>query len=154
MSDWNFSGAFWGTPANWTGGVPDGVGVSATIDASGFSGTGTHLVVFEDASAYLVGHLTLTTSTRTIALQGGASTTSAELNFFAGTGEPAVIEADSNGTSNLLFINGDNGLQLSVYDVRRQNIWRNLQRKLAECGPRLGVDVRRLACGVASADVR
>ncbi len=25
--------------------------------------------------------------------------------------------------------------------VRRQNIWRNLQRKLAECGPRLGVDV-------------
>ena len=38
--------------------------------------------------------------------------------------------------------------------VRRQNIWRNLQRKLAECGPRLGVDVRRRACGVASADAR
>ncbi|MCP5138227.1 MAG: CoA transferase, partial [Gammaproteobacteria bacterium] len=38
--------------------------------------------------------------------------------------------------------------------VRRQNIWRNLRRKLAECGARLGVDVMRPACGVASADVR
>ncbi len=38
--------------------------------------------------------------------------------------------------------------------VRRQNIWRNSRRKLAECGPRLGVDVRRRACGEASADVR
>jgi hypothetical protein len=46
------------------------------------------------------------------------------------------------------------GFALLLVAVRRQNIWRNLQRKLAECGPRLGVDVRRLACGVASADVR
>ena len=38
--------------------------------------------------------------------------------------------------------------------VRRQNIWRISRRKLAECGPRLGVDVRRQACGAASADVR
>ena len=39
-------------------------------------------------------------------------------------------------------------------DVRRQNIWHNLRRRLAECGLRLGVDVRRRACGIASADVR
>jgi multidrug efflux pump subunit AcrB len=38
--------------------------------------------------------------------------------------------------------------------VRRQNIWHNSRRRLAECGPRLGVDVRRRACGAASADVR
>ena len=38
--------------------------------------------------------------------------------------------------------------------VRRQNIRHNSRRKLAECGPRLGFDVRRRACGVASADVR
>lgn len=38
--------------------------------------------------------------------------------------------------------------------VRRQNIWRNSRRRLAECRPRLGIDVRRRACGVASADVR
>jgi predicted metallo-beta-lactamase superfamily hydrolase len=38
--------------------------------------------------------------------------------------------------------------------VRRQNIWRNLRCRLAECGPRLGVDVKRRVCGVASADVR
>ena len=38
--------------------------------------------------------------------------------------------------------------------VRRQNIWRNLRRRLAECRPRLGVDVRRRACGAASVDVR
>ena len=38
--------------------------------------------------------------------------------------------------------------------VRRQNIWRNSRGKLAECGPRLGVDARRRACGAASADVR
>ena len=38
--------------------------------------------------------------------------------------------------------------------VRRQNILRNSRRRLAECRPRLGIDVRRRACGVASADVR
>ena len=38
--------------------------------------------------------------------------------------------------------------------VRRQNIWHNSRLRLAECGPRLGVDVRRRVCGVASADVR
>ncbi|ABQ71690.1 transposase IS66 (plasmid) [Rhizorhabdus wittichii RW1] len=38
--------------------------------------------------------------------------------------------------------------------VRRQNIRHNSRRRLAECGPRLGVDVSRRACGVASADVR
>ena len=39
-------------------------------------------------------------------------------------------------------------------NVRRQIIWRKVRLRLAECGPRLGVDVRRRACGVASADVR
>jgi hypothetical protein len=38
--------------------------------------------------------------------------------------------------------------------VRRQDIWRRWGRKLAESGPRLGVDVRRRACGAASADIR
>jgi hypothetical protein len=38
--------------------------------------------------------------------------------------------------------------------VRRQNIRHNSRRKLAECGPRLGVDVMRRACGVASVDIR
>ena len=38
--------------------------------------------------------------------------------------------------------------------VRRQNIWRNSRRRLAESGPRLGFDVRRRACGAASADIR
>jgi type I restriction enzyme S subunit len=38
--------------------------------------------------------------------------------------------------------------------VRRQNIWLRSRRRLAECGPRLVVDVRRQACGVASADIR
>ncbi|MFN5084129.1 MAG: helix-turn-helix domain-containing protein [Novosphingobium sp.] len=38
--------------------------------------------------------------------------------------------------------------------VRRQNIWHNSRRRLAECRPRLGFDVKRRACGVASADAR
>ena len=38
--------------------------------------------------------------------------------------------------------------------VRRQNIWRNSWRKLAESGPRLGIDIRRRAFGAASADIR
>ncbi len=38
--------------------------------------------------------------------------------------------------------------------VRRQDIWLRWGRKLAESGPRLGVDVRRRACGAASADIR
>ncbi|MBN8830195.1 MAG: hypothetical protein J0G94_06095, partial [Sphingomonadales bacterium] len=36
--------------------------------------------------------------------------------------------------------------------VRRHNIWHRSLRRLVECRPRLGVDVRRRACGVASAD--
>ncbi|MBS0503213.1 MAG: hypothetical protein JSS55_05290 [Proteobacteria bacterium] len=39
-------------------------------------------------------------------------------------------------------------------NVRRQNIRHNSRRRLAECRLRLGVDVRRRACGAASADVR
>ncbi|MBB3927931.1 acyl-CoA reductase-like NAD-dependent aldehyde dehydrogenase, partial [Sphingobium jiangsuense] len=31
--------------------------------------------------------------------------------------------------------------------VRRQNIWHNSRRKLAECGPRPGVDIKRRSCG-------
>lgn len=38
--------------------------------------------------------------------------------------------------------------------VRRQNIWHRSRRRLAECGPRLGFDVRRRSCGAASADIR
>ena len=38
--------------------------------------------------------------------------------------------------------------------VRRQIIWRNWWFRLAECQARLGVDVRRRACGAASGDVR
>ncbi|SMG55250.1 Transposase [Paracoccus sp. J56] len=38
--------------------------------------------------------------------------------------------------------------------VRRQNIWLRSGLRLAESGPRLGVDVMRRACGAASADVR
>ena len=42
----------------------------------------------------------------------------------------------------------------AAYLVRRQNIRHNSRRRLAECGPRQGVDVRRRTCGAASADVR
>ena len=52
------------------------------------------------------------------------------------------------------YVVGDCGDGASAMLVRRQNIRHNLRRRLAECGPRLGVDVRRRACGVASADVR
>ena len=49
---------------------------------------------------------------------------------------------------------GPVALATETYRVRRQNIWHNSRRKLAECGPRPGVNVRRRACGVASADIR
>ena len=38
-----------------------------------------------------------------------------------------------------------NQMMARIDAVRRQNIWRISRRKLAECGPRLGVDVRRQA---------
>ena len=37
--------------------------------------------------------------------------------------------------------------------VRRQNIWRNLRRRLAEYRSRLWVNIRRRACGAASTEV-
>ena len=39
-------------------------------------------------------------------------------------------------------------------DVRRQIIWRSRWAGLVEHRPRLGVDVKRRGCGVASVDVR
>ena len=41
-----------------------------------------------------------------------------------------------------------------IESVRRQIIWDSWLRKLAECRPHLGVDVKRRSCGVASVDVR
>lgn len=52
------------------------------------------------------------------------------------------------------YVESFNGRMRDELLVRRQNIWRNSRRKLAECGLRLGVDVMRRACGVASADAR
>lgn len=43
---------------------------------------------------------------------------------------------------------------INLIRVRRQNIWGRWRRRLAEHRPRLGVDIRRRACGAASADVR
>ncbi|UDL90491.1 hypothetical protein LGH82_03765 [Mesorhizobium sp. PAMC28654] len=42
---------------------------------------------------------------------------------------------------------------LASSSVRRQIIWLRLDRRLAECRPHLGVDVKRRSCGAASADV-
>lgn len=49
---------------------------------------------------------------------------------------------------------GPVALATETYRVRRQNIWHNSRRKLAECGPRPGVDIKRRSCGGASGDVR
>lgn len=46
------------------------------------------------------------------------------------------------------------GKYRDVILVRRQNIWHRSRRKLAECGPRPGVDIKRRSCGGASGDVR
>ncbi len=45
-------------------------------------------------------------------------------------------------------------VERAVHAVRRQNIWRRPELRLAEGRPRLGFDVRRRACGAASVDVR
>ena len=42
----------------------------------------------------------------------------------------------------------------NVATVRRQIIWRSIWAGLVEHRPRLGVDVKRRGCGVASVDVR
>ena len=43
--------------------------------------------------------------------------------------------------------------QIELGIVRRQNIWLRKRRRLAECRPRLEVDVKRRSCGAASAVV-
>ncbi|MFD2440882.1 SIR2 family protein [Paracoccus kondratievae] len=55
------------------------------------------------------------------------------------------------------LLTNDGSLKFSLIrrpTVRRQNIWLRSGLRLAESGPRLGVDVMRRACGAASADVR
>ena len=73
--------------------------------------------------------------------------------FRIGGDEFAVLVQSDDGLSDLDGL-AARILESLVEPVRRQNIWRNSRRRLAECGPRLGVDVRRRACGVASADAR
>ncbi|CAH0498167.1 hypothetical protein [Novosphingobium sp. CECT 9465] len=73
----------------------------------------------------------------------------AEIDAFLAA-HPDPIEA----TKTFVTENAANVSVKELDSVRRQNIRHNSRRKLAECGPRLGVDVRRRACGVASADVR
>ena len=64
-------------------------------------------------------------------------------------GAISMIEATRARTDRAINVN------LFVHaPVRRQIIWDSWRRKLAECRPHLGVDVKRRSCGVASADVR
>ena len=58
------------------------------------------------------------------------------------------------GRHHSIFLEAGERESASYKSVRRQNIWRNSRRRLAECRPRLGVDIMRRACGAASADVR
>ena len=51
-------------------------------------------------------------------------------------------------------LDSSNRLYAIVQAVRRQNIWRRSRRRLAERGPRPGVDIKRRACGAASVGVR
>src|SRR5690606_32471297 len=62
-----------------------------------------------------------------------------------------LLRADANST-----LRDCHRLCLSVMKraVRRQNIWHNSRRKLAECGPRPRVDIKRRSCGGESGDVR
>ena len=71
------------------------------------------------------------------------------------SGEHGVGVRFSRGNAAMIS-NGPAGavMLLPVRYVRRQNIRHNSRRRLAECGPRQGVDVRRRTCGAASADVR
>ena len=66
----------------------------------------------------------------------------------------SVVFALSIGLLALTSVRTTGRLASVFTAVRRQNIWLNSRLRLAECGPRLGVDVRRRACGVASGDVR
>jgi hypothetical protein len=67
----------------------------------------------------------------------------------------AEINLFLHNVDDAFIAKGDTILSPKRYDpVRRQNIRHNSRRRLAECGPRQGVDVRRRTCGAASADVR
>ena len=66
-------------------------------------------------------------------------------------GPIAPLVAHSFGTLRRV---DDAQLHFAVPDVRRRNIWHRWDRGLAESGLRLGLDVRRRACGEASGDVR
>ncbi|MCK9540772.1 MAG: biotin/lipoyl-binding protein, partial [Novosphingobium sp.] len=63
--------------------------------------------------------------------------------------EPGDMASPANPVLNIALVQPK-----WVRVVRRQNIWHNSRRKLAECGPRPGVDIMRRSCGAASADVR
>lgn len=71
-------------------------------------------------------------------------------------GDAAMVALRFRSAPPTGYHSGGNNLALFCAEkgVRRQNIWRSSRRRLAECGPRLGVDVKRRACGVASADTR
>jgi arginine/ornithine N-succinyltransferase beta subunit len=77
---------------------------------------------------------------------------------FAGRAAPEdaqyLLVLEDTGSGHVLGISAVYPRIGDPYGVRRHNIWHNSRRRLAECGPRLEVDVKRRAYGVASADIR
>lgn len=91
-------------------------------------------------------------------------------NLYGGDGDDSALEGEwgddeiygelgndklDGGSGNDRLFGGE-GIDLleGGAGVRRRNIWHRWDRGLAESGPRLGLDVRRRACGEASGDVR
>jgi hypothetical protein len=81
-----------------------------------------------------------------VLFDAGPSLSKVQLEFSAGDQNPNLKTGEA--------LDWKAQLRLTQPFVRRQNIWHNSRRKLAECEPRLGLGFRRRACGVASADAR
>jgi autotransporter-associated beta strand protein len=123
-------GGTWTDSANWTGGVPNGVGAIANFNFTANTGT-TMIVGILDTSAIRLGQLNVSLQgTLGVTIRGSTADTGTGVGrmiFNGGALDARVTVDDANSSSGEFLISGTNGLRVelesnTVFDITTNNV--------------------------------